>query len=303
MATKYQLKSNLSESQIEADVATFFGWISKGSPFRLHDTNEQLTGADKEFYDSGFTFYMQFKKSEGLLSASITPISERKNRSKLEDIRAFRQVHGLPDNPTLYFPLRRKAKNATDFQHNVLLKYANKRHSQAFYVAPLTLDKQVYYNLLFNSVNRYRESPFYDKSYGLYLGNWVSRIGFVPFLKDHISIIPHEKVITHEHFYSFSETGSDVGWHSPEMISKYPIRLSDILSSEIKTCINENRFVPLRSISDELGFDFHDSKIKADEPLEVLKVWGNNLYKLYDIKVFVLLANSKLLKDYRQVFE
>ena len=38
--TKYQIKSNLSEKQIEADVAGYFGYCSKSAPFRLLDTDE-----------------------------------------------------------------------------------------------------------------------------------------------------------------------------------------------------------------------------------------------------------------------
>lgn len=136
--SKYKIKANLSEKQIESDVSSFFGWISKGSPYRLLDIDEQLTGADKKFYDSGFAFFMQFKVSKGLEPASkITP-STRRNRSPLESVGEFRQRHGLEDDPTLYFGLRAMAKNATDFQHNILMEYANQPCSQAFYVPMLT---------------------------------------------------------------------------------------------------------------------------------------------------------------------
>ena len=70
----YQIKSNLSEKQIEADIASYFGWISRNSPFRLLDIDEQLTGSDKKFYNSGFSFFMQFKVSNGLEPISKVPL-------------------------------------------------------------------------------------------------------------------------------------------------------------------------------------------------------------------------------------
>ena len=299
MVSKYQIKSNLSEAQVESDVAGFFGWISKNAPFRLYDVNEQLTGADKKFYDRGFAFLMQFKKSEGLYSASQVPVSTRKNRSKLEGIREFRQHHGLPDDPTLYFPLRKKAIKANDLQHNVLLKYANQRCSQAFYVAPLALDKQSYYDALFDSVTRYHYFPFRNKHYRLHRNDWVSTIGFVPFLKEHISIIPHERVTTHEHYYSFSGTGSDIGWHSPEIISKSPIRLADLLSSEIQSCISDNKFLDLNHLPKVLEIEPYESNMDTDGPLAALRAWGEDMYNSNGIKVFILLSNSSFLEEYR----
>ena len=114
--TKYQIKSNLSEKQIEADVAGYFGYCSKSAPFRLLDTDELKTGADKEditLENNGGLIYIQFKKSEGLRAVSEIQLSNRKNRCKLEDIREFRCRNGLDDNPTLYFKLRNKAKTAS----------------------------------------------------------------------------------------------------------------------------------------------------------------------------------------------
>ena len=183
---KYKLKSNLSEKQLEADVASYFGWISRGTPFRLLDIDETLTGADKKFYDSGFPIFMQFKVSNGLMPASIVPVSTRKNRSTLEDIREFREIKELGDDPSLYFELRKRAKNAVDYQHNVLMTFANTGYSQAFYVAPLNLDKSVYYKSLFNTVNRYLPGPFNYTKMRLHHRDWVSHLGYIPFLKEQI---------------------------------------------------------------------------------------------------------------------
>lgn len=301
----YKIKSNLSEAQVEADVAQYFGWISKGKPFRLLGINEQLTGADKEFFNSGFSFFIQFKKSEGLCPISSIPASNRKNRSFLEDIREFRDNHNLDDDPTLYFKLRKMAKNASDFQHNILMNYANTPTSQAFYVAPLHLDKNEYYNCLYDSKIRYLRSPFQYRHSKLFIDDWVSDIGFVPFLKEHVSIIPHERVDTHEHYYSYSSTGCDIGWHSPELLSNSPSRLSDLLAKELTKCVVENRLVNLENIYENIVLpeDIHFDKNPSFEnefTIDSIQEKGRLLNKHHKIHMFTFLTNDKFISKYRE---
>lgn len=296
---KYKIKSNLSEKQIESDVSGYFGWISKETPLRLLDVDEQLTGADKKFYNSGFAFFMQFKVSEGLEPISKVPSSFRINRSYLEDVREFRDQHGLNDKPTLYFELRKQAKKAIDFQHNILMKHANQTNSQAFYVAPLHLDKDKYYRCLFGSVVGFRGFPFLHKTYGLHSPDWVSYVGDIPFLKEHISIIPHEKISTHKHCYSYSVTGCDVGWHSPEVLSEAPSRLSDLMKREIEVCLSQKKLISLSELSKKL-INSDESNISPDrddrdeyEPLEQLQKWGRSMCNQYGIKMFLFLGNKE----------
>ncbi|WP_140162430.1 hypothetical protein [Billgrantia desiderata] len=301
--SRYQIKSSLSEKQIESDVSGFFGWISRGAPYRLLDVDEQLTGADKKFYDSGFAFFMQFKASKGLEPASkITP-STRRNRSSLESVREFRQRHGLEDNPSLYFELRAMAKKAADFQHNILMDYANQPYSQAFYVAPLHLDKDEYYNCLFDSANRFKSQPYYYKRYRLYRNDWVSHVGNIPFLKEHISIIPHERVTTHKHYYSYSATGCDIGWHSPEIISERPNRLSDVLRKEIYKCISENNLLNLNEIYESLIKDYDNLGSQPhDEPLERIQNWAREIYEQHRVRMFLFLGNREMTERYRELY-
>ena len=290
---KYQIKSNLSEKQLEADVASFFGWISGSSPFRLLDIDERVTGADKKFFDSGFAFFMQFKISKGLEPVSKVPPSKRKNRSKLEDIREFRAERELDDDPTLYFELRKMAKNADDFQHNILMKYANTHYSQAFYVAPLHLDKTTYFSSLFDSANRFRSHPFFYYQRKVYQKNWVSYIGHVPFLKEHISIIPQERVTTHQHYYSYSAAGCDISWHSPELLSEGPSRLSDVLPEHINKCIRERMLFNFEEIDRLLKIDQIDAKIRDFHPIERIQHKGQYIYKKSGIRLILLLGNKK----------
>lgn len=275
------------------------GWISKSTPFRLIDIDEQITGSDKMMLNNGFAFYMQFKKSKGLKSISEIASSTRKNRSALEDIREFRHKKHLPDDPTLYFKLREKAQHAYDYQHNILLKFANQAYSQAFYVAPLILDKEEYYRCLFDSANRYVDFPFYYYDLQYHVKNWISYISYVPILKNHISIIPHESVNTCEHYYSYSTVGTDIGWHSPELLSERPSRLSDILSQELFALINNTeRFVPLNqlygaitSIYEAGDITYNSSLLDDITDIERLQVFGRELYKNYGIRQLICAVN------------
>jgi hypothetical protein len=291
---KYQIQSNLSEKQIEKDVSTFLGWISPIglSPFRFIDVSEELTGADAQF-DSVFPLYLQFKKSNGLQPISKVPASNRLNRSKLEDIRIFRDNLGLDDDPTLYFELRRKANNAVDFQHNILLEYANTGYSQAFYIAPLTLNKQIYSDLLFDSATRFRSSPFSYDYIAIHQRNWVSYLGFVPFLKENISIIPHERVSTHEHYYSFSQNGTDIAWHSPTFLKKTPSRLSDELKKILK---EKDGFSTLERLAENIKGTTIMQNLNIStldmRPLEIIKIHGDLLWNIYDICQILITNNG-----------
>lgn len=316
---RFKIKSNISEKQIEADVAGYFAWISKFSPFRLLDIDENITGADKKFFDSGFAFFMQFKVSQGLEPVGYAPLVVRKNRSKLHDIREFRDRMKLSNDPSLYFGLRKKAQHALDYQHNILLNFANKSHSQAFYVAPLSLNKTDYYNSLFNSVNRYLSHPFDYRSKRIFQENWVSYLGHIPFLKEHISIVPHEHVDTHNHFYSYSTSGDDIAWHSPELLSEKPSRLSDVLVENINKCIYEGMISELEyiesnvklgaieSISDiekiepetEVMLEQIDGSIDQLHPIERIQKRGRYIYKKYGIRLVLFLVNREYVNSLR----
>lgn len=298
--SKYQIKTDLSEKQIEADVAQFFGWISKGVPFRLLDVDERITGADKQFYDRGFAFFLQYKVSKGLEPISRVPVSNRKNQSRLEDVRLFRDQSNLADDPTLYFQLHRLAKNATDYQHNILMNHANTGWSQAFYVAPLHLDKLVYYNTLMNSVNRYQYQPVTYRNSNIYQHRWVSYIGHVPFLKEHVSIIPHERVNTHKHIYAYSSTGTDISWHSPELLSEGPSRLSDVLVRTIRECFAKDSFLSLEELDSKIEVEQKISD-SNDHPVERIMGKARALSEDHNIRLTLLLVNSEHLNRWRDI--
>ena len=271
------------------------------------DVNEQATGADKK-YDVGTAIYIQFKKSDGLKSVGDIAPSTRSNRSRLEEIREFRNRRGLAQDPTLYFQLRRKAPNAADFQHNVLLAYENPPWSRAVYVAPLFLDRTAYDNALFGSAGRFLTDPFYyhlpHQIHSKYLTQYY--LEFSPFLRGHVSIAPHQRVDTHEHFYAYSENGCDISWHSPEVREEGPSRLSDFLGEIVEGAIRDPELMrplpdlarTLTSRSLDLGLAVETS-IREEAPLAALTRLGSSLSSSYQIRQFLLLANAEHLERNR----
>lgn len=309
---KYYIKGNLSEKQIEADVASFFGWCTppeEHSPFRLLDVDEQSTGADK-LYDRATAIYMQFKKSTGLKSTKIVKPSTRKGRSPLEDIREFREKHDLEQDPTLFFQLRAKSKTALDLQHNVLLGYERPSWSRAIYVAPLLLNKSDYHGALHNSMSRFLLDPFFYRiRHSVLQKKWTSHFGAVPFLREHISIPPHERVADHNHYYAYSETGVDISWHSPSIIEREPSRLSDFTMKLFRSAISEREsMLPVKDLANriaEIGFSFGfqaESRWQNDSPLEYLGKHGRWLRETHGIRQFILLGNSNILDEIRREF-
>jgi hypothetical protein len=299
---KFRLNSELSEKQIEADVATYFGWITPdidAMPFRLLDVDEQLTGADKKF-DWIIPIYMQFKVAEGL-----APISKFNFLpSRLKEIQRFRKNNNLFHNPTLYFKLRDLANTASEYQHNILYKLAHKPNTFAFYVAPLTLHKSEYDNLLFDSSNRYLLHPYYYyREQKIRNSTYVSLIKGVPFLRAHISIFPHEEIKHSGHYYSFSPNGTEIAWHSPKYFPDEVTRLSDTLSKILAISSNPDSWISIEEyaiVLSNYSNDFNLPLINTDNksPLQKIKEFGKNLYLKYEIKQILLATTSKEYSNY-----
>ncbi|WP_462384129.1 hypothetical protein [Pseudomonas sp. Marseille-QA0892] len=307
---KYLIKGNLSEPQIEADVASYFSWctpLGSPGPLRLVDVNEQITGADKRF-DAGCTIYMQFKKSTGLHSSATVPISSSKGRSRMEDIREFRHLNNLEEDPTLFFPLRKKAEKAHHLQHNVLLSHEVKGFSKAFYVAPLELDKSKYYQTLFNEEFRFHGDPIWFRRHTAIRERFLVRyLSCSPYLREHVAITPHERVQDHQHFYSYSQTGTDICWHSPLLVGRGPSRLSDVISDVVRKAIETGgeSLASLESLSEttwkisrEIGLDIKVS----NNSLETIKEHGRLVAENYRIRQFVFLANKDQLRQLSEKF-
>lgn len=222
MSNKYKLKSQISENQVEADVANYLGFITPllSNRYRLISVDEQQTGADKLF-DRFSPIYMQFKVSQGLNPKNN--IWTHFQNKPLTKIINYRKQNGLTGDPILYFELREKAKNAKEFQHNLLRKLHRPPKQFAMYVAPLTLDLAEY-ERAFNPKWFYRFFYWnFPPQKMVVIDDTIQQqkiqLGMNPFLRCHISIPPHVNVDTHEHHYSFSKSGGDVAWHGGQTLN------------------------------------------------------------------------------------
>ncbi|MBS1662041.1 MAG: hypothetical protein JST68_13440 [Bacteroidetes bacterium] len=293
----YKIKSELSEKQIESDIATYLGLITPPgqNAFRLIDENEQLTGADKQF-DRIIPIYLQFKVSEGL-----KPLGGYWPAPKifpLQAIRQFRSRNGFADNPTLYFKLRDRTIHATDFQHNVLLKTAEISDGNAYYVAPLTLRLEEYESFTDLGEDRFLLHPFYYHDISVYKDALPTLLSHIPFLRRHISIRPHQRVSSSDHYYSYSRNGGEIAWHSPAVVDE-DARLSERLKSIFSAAISyaENGLsteeMALRIRRSNLFIEFIDDSVYGDnQATRVIQDFGSQLYREYSIRQFLILKQK-----------
>lgn len=299
---KFFIRPSLTEKQIEADVATYLGWMSPSGqkPFVLRDLCETTTGADKSL-DVGALIHIQFKRSLGLKSSSVVPISKAKNRSHLEWIRSYRAHEELEENPTLFFRLHRKT--GADFQHNTLMKYERPPWSRAIYVAPLFLDLASYEAALFAGP-RSQLHPFtYETVSRIRHGKWTSFFAQTPFLRGHVSITPHEHVTTHHHYYAYSTTGTEISWHSaPETLPNRDYRFSSFLGRVLSGYLRDPEATrPLTTLA---RFAAESAGLTAapneEQPMRTLERYAQELLERDSIRTFALLFSAEFLERLRR---
>lgn len=295
MNTNYKLKSELSEDQIEADVASYLGYITPlwSRRFQLKAVDEQLTGADKLF-DRFVPIYLQFKVSEGLKPLPFGFDLLSPNRP-LQRIRNFRRKNNISANPTLYFKFRDKAKTAKDFQHNILMSFHQPPKQYAMYVAPLFLLADEYNRSLEVSLmdRLFSIEPYFLREERIFIRTTRRYLGLVPFLRGHVSIPPHVNVNTSNHYYSYSKSGGNIAWHSGEKL-KGDFRLSTQFIQILQNAygyenagFHKEEFV--RFISDFMGDESLTSNQNSlDRTIVEFAIY---LKKEYEIKLMVLETN------------
>lgn len=304
MQESFKIKSELSERQIESDLITYLRCISNpDAPFRFIDINEKLKGADKRI-DLIIPLYLQFKVSHGLkkLNNNFSIYSIRP--SPLQKIRLFRMKNQLLDNPTLYFQLKEKEKHDDeDFQHNILFELNRFNKTEAFYVAPLTIIKKDYDTMLFDSMNKNVYPSFHKEHIPISQKNWLSFIGLDPFLRGRISITPIWRVNSHHHYYSFSHTGSEIGWHFQHKMHGGSLLsltikqiFNDALFSESRWVSPEDHIESLKKLSNKFKLDI--SFGKKNSPIQQLQSFGTYLHYMYDIRQLLLGTTRDELKEW-----
>lgn len=291
----YKIKSEISESQVEADVASYFGYITPfwSRRFELIAVDEQETGADKLF-NRFVPIYMQFKVSQGLkpLSPSYKLTSPKRT---LQGIRTFRRDNFLPDNPILYFKLRNLANGAKDFQHNQLFKMHKPPNKYAVYVAPLSLNFNEYNSSLNLSLfdRFFTWEPFHPEPLRITQRTTRKTIKILPFLRGHISIPPLSKVSTSDHHYSYSKSGNDVAFHSGELIEG-DYRLSSFFDKILNRYYNNpNSGFTKDSFIEEIN-NYYNENDEFERPNENLSTddriidFAKHLKKHWNIKLLAL---------------
>ena len=300
----FKIQSQLSEDQIESDVASYLGYITPiwKKRLRLISVDESTTGADKLF-KRFVPIYLQFKVSQGLdPKASI--VGKLLNKP-LARIISYRKSNALAGDPVLYFQLRKMAKTASDFQHNLLMNMHRPPYQYGLYIAPLTLDLNEYEKLLDSEPRwwSYWRHPFSNEESHLTdsIQNLKLFLGSNPFLRHHIAIPPHKKTNTHIHHYSFSKNGADVAWHGGELIEA-DYRLSKVFSeicaafySDKQNSYSLNRFLDNLNELDMEGMPKFDKENRYNEiaQLNYVTEFSKYLKNVFNIKLIFLVADKE----------
>lgn len=243
---KFKFPFELSEEQIAVKLGFYFGLLEAGlgQEFELEPSNEAMTGADHEYEGIMARYYLQAKAPIGLLSTEKVAVDKGKEDEGLNVIRKFRKDNHLREDPySLCFPLRRPAKHAKvpeQLQHNLLYAMHDEANrSYAMYVAPTTHEKSEYLRLLRDKSHWefLDDGPFWrfsEKRLIFHSQLVTDTLMSMPFLQAHICIVPHGKVESHEHHYSYSVHANDVAFHSPVILDGSSMNLSDFLATQIR---------------------------------------------------------------------
>lgn len=141
---------------------------------------------------------------------------------------------------------------------------------------------------------------FFRNDINIYVKETIKSIATIPFLRQHISIVPHIKVDTHKHHYSYSSTGSDIAFHSKGEILPYKIaRLSDFLKDILENAFtNHDSWLSFEEIIENLKIMAKDHNLKtlksdSEAPIQYLRDFGREIYSKYGIKQYLFLAQKE----------
>lgn len=302
-----RLDSDFTEDAVGLALESFLTLLSfprqRFSVEPFSRSRERWLGADARLEGNqiiGFRpFYMQFKRPQGYPDYSGSSIiTQRKTLS-------------LPVSPaTLFFPLREKQPNHSQFQHNILFRLRRRLKARnlgdAAYVCPLFLNRASYrFSLRMSGLwlwpRFWRDSPW-DLA-NVLINNSTEEMRFqsVPTLAEHISIPPHAEVSTAKHRYSFSEQGRHLCFHSPSSLPTGAQTLADFLNEIATGFFGESGIIRIEDANDTLkqlnDTDDENPQARASllpdfviprdgDPIENWQAWGDELYKTYEIAQF-----------------
>lgn len=263
-------------------------------------SRERWLGADARIYSEvrGFRpFYMQFKKPAAYPddSASKIIIDRRKGNLKTSP-------------RALYFPLREKKPAHHDFQHNVLLRLRDRLTKRglgdAAYVCPLFVDRSTYRYALGGAGLRrwfgfWCDDPWDLAEVLLEDAGRTIRFDRIPLLSEHVTVPPHVSVTTAKHRYSFTETGDELCFHSPESLPDGSTDLASFLSKVADGFLGEGEKIAPQSSIEPLndlikaiygdGDSLPEFAIDPEDPLGAWFAWGDHLRKEYAIEQYAFM--------------
>lgn len=259
---------------------------------------ERWLGADARLHGEirGFRpFYMQFKRPSAYPDFSSAGVI--KDRKKLK----------LQTTPrALYFDLRDKQAHHRDFQHNILFrlrrKLCDRGLGDAAYVCPLFLERSAYrFHLHGSGLSlwpRWRSHPWALEDILLNNGGTTIRFDRVPVLAEHISVPPHDTVTSARHRYSFTESGTELCFHSPESLPEGAANFAKFLMAVSGGFLDGGEKIQPQKANEELrqmidaseaGMP-HDLNLESDDddPIGNWFAWGDYLRLRYGIDQYAL---------------
>jgi hypothetical protein len=136
----------------------------------------------------------------------------------------------------------------------------------------------------------------------------LSRFDRQPFLRNHVSIAPHEAVTDHRHHYAYSEAGDSVTWHSPEVLERGTSRLSDFMSLRTRQLLSPGYELPSAEQGLEIASHFQRTAdsfdgdlFGGDGPVDRLHRYGRWLWKEHGIRQILLLGSRDELTEIRSL--
>ena len=289
--------ADFPESEVAINVAYYLAGISRRNRrFRIRSispSKERCLGYDArmEFDTTDFVpFYMQFKRPTSYPQHSRSKIIKQRKRLKANT-----------SEQSLAFKLLRKKQHHADYQHNILLNLSESELGHAGYVCPLFIDGDLYSRTM---TRQYRLSdPYYYQSQHLSDDEVFYEIHDVPFIKSHVTIIPHAKVTDANHHYSFDMDGDDICFHEPQLLTNETRSIESFLDHPLSNFRAENTLNLERSdgslealVAKTVG-EFEYAKIRPQiiesKIPEISKwgLWGNYLRTNYRIQQFFMMKS------------
>ena len=300
-----RLDADFTEDTVGFALESFLAFLSfprlKFSIEPFSRSRERWLGADARLngHIAGFKpFYMQFKRPSAYPDTSKAKIIVDRKSIRLQVAPRI-----------LYFGLREKQLTHRDYQHNILLRLRERlvknNLGDAAYVCPLFLDRSAYRFHVHLAGLRgwhffWRDAPW--KLEDLLIKGTGGSVNFnsIPVLQEHISIPPHIRVSSAKHSYSFTESGTDLCFHSPTALPEGAVTLADFFNNVIGHLESEEGYIPIPTAGQALRSYFgrqegnQESLLppdinEKDGGLGSWLHWGEYLRSEYQIEQFALL--------------